>query len=316
MGRALVLAQAFWKARRCPSPLTSPPLPVAGTRPAGPRGGQGGGRGAPPLVFTKPGSAVGRPFLPSLPSFLALSQVAGVEGGAAAGGGGVKEKKEKKKKKPAAPKLTPKDVKTTADEFAKERAAADKAEHLAYTAFHFKKMCEATQGGAAPLTTLEARTKVQVEIEVAWYTAQTVPTMLQRGKRVDKEIMLSADDTDAVAALLDHDKVDVGEGAGEGAVGGDALSLIQSIGAVDLGLEPAAEDAVCGVCQVKGRSNAPWVQCDECDNWFHFKCVGVTRRTQHLRWVCVTCDTVAVEGGGEGEGEGGGSGGGSASQAK
>ena len=208
-------------------------------------------------------------------------------GGRGRGGGGASA---------TGPKLTPKDVKTTADDFAAERARADKKEYIAYVAFHFKKMREATQDGAAPLTTLTDRNRVQQQIEDEWYKDVTVPTMAQWGVKVDKEIMLSAGDTDAVAALLDSkvEEVEVGDAAVDDA--SSAFALLKGAGAVDLGLEPAVEVSECAMCGKKGRSNAPWVQCDECDGWFHCSCVGVNSRAiQKLRWVCVTCDDAVDE---------------------
>lgn len=31
------------------------------------------------------------------------------------------------------------------------------------------------------------------------------------------------------------------------------------------------------------------VQCDECDRWYHFECVGVTQEIQHHDWICSSC---------------------------
>lgn len=31
------------------------------------------------------------------------------------------------------------------------------------------------------------------------------------------------------------------------------------------------------------------VQCDFCDNWYHFRCVGVTKKIENLEWTCQFC---------------------------
>lgn len=31
------------------------------------------------------------------------------------------------------------------------------------------------------------------------------------------------------------------------------------------------------------------VQCDNCDDWYHYRCVGVGPEIVDLNWSCVTC---------------------------
>ena len=37
--------------------------------------------------------------------------------------------------------------------------------------------------------------------------------------------------------------------------------------------------------------NLPWVECDNCTQWFHTKCVGLTKKTadELPKWFCVEC---------------------------
>lgn len=37
--------------------------------------------------------------------------------------------------------------------------------------------------------------------------------------------------------------------------------------------------------------NSKMVQCDDCDRWAHFQCVGVGPEIENLDWSCKLCST-------------------------
>lgn len=41
--------------------------------------------------------------------------------------------------------------------------------------------------------------------------------------------------------------------------------------------------------------NIEMVQCDQCDDWFHFICVNVTQDIENHDWICVTCKQILDE---------------------
>lgn len=48
---------------------------------------------------------------------------------------------------------------------------------------------------------------------------------------------------------------------------------------------------ICKVCGKKEDKSVveDWVQCDECELWFHFACAGVDESVQHREWSCPSC---------------------------
>ncbi|XP_058816130.1 uncharacterized protein LOC131679416 [Topomyia yanbarensis] len=46
----------------------------------------------------------------------------------------------------------------------------------------------------------------------------------------------------------------------------------------------------CKVC--RGEDNNEMVQCDSCDKWYHYRCVGVGREVEneHVKWSCAKCN--------------------------
>ncbi|XP_058827486.1 uncharacterized protein LOC131687426 [Topomyia yanbarensis] len=52
---------------------------------------------------------------------------------------------------------------------------------------------------------------------------------------------------------------------------------------------PSAEQHSC--CTCKSVHNSRMVQCDDCDDWHHFACVGVTQMIEHDDWICLKCTT-------------------------
>ncbi|XP_036329696.1 uncharacterized protein LOC118741829 [Rhagoletis pomonella] len=48
---------------------------------------------------------------------------------------------------------------------------------------------------------------------------------------------------------------------------------------------------ICKVCGKKADKSVVenWVQCDECELWFHFACAGVDESVQHRDWSCASC---------------------------
>ncbi len=51
---------------------------------------------------------------------------------------------------------------------------------------------------------------------------------------------------------------------------------------------PDAEDWRCKLCTVIDK-RLKMIQCDSCDEWFHFRCVGLTSYKATDLWVCTTC---------------------------
>ncbi|XP_058448836.1 uncharacterized protein LOC131428813 [Malaya genurostris] len=49
----------------------------------------------------------------------------------------------------------------------------------------------------------------------------------------------------------------------------------------------AFESNSCRMCQ--NVDNSRMVQCDSCDNWYHFECVGVTQEIEYNDWKCCKC---------------------------
>ncbi|XP_058822131.1 glycerophosphodiester phosphodiesterase 1 isoform X2 [Topomyia yanbarensis] len=48
-----------------------------------------------------------------------------------------------------------------------------------------------------------------------------------------------------------------------------------------------SNQGVCKVCD--GSDNSRMVQCDKCDDWFHFDCVGVSQAVENQDWLCSDC---------------------------
>lgn len=53
---------------------------------------------------------------------------------------------------------------------------------------------------------------------------------------------------------------------------------------------------VCNICGKKSdkESVEDWVQCDDCELWFHFECVGVDESVQYRNWSCASCKKEAT----------------------
>eukprot|EP00899_Mesostigma_viride_P023686 jgi/Mesvir1/4501/Mv03781-RA.1 len=60
----------------------------------------------------------------------------------------------------------------------------------------------------------------------------------------------------------------------------------------DMSEEEEEEDAtLCGVCQGEYGANEFWIMCDQCDIWYHGKCVKITpARAEHIKnYKCPAC---------------------------
>ena len=51
---------------------------------------------------------------------------------------------------------------------------------------------------------------------------------------------------------------------------------------------------LCQVCSVE-VAYAKLVQCDGCDQWYHFSCVGVNDSVSEQAWICAKCSKVSEE---------------------
>ncbi|XP_062713981.1 uncharacterized protein LOC134290796 [Aedes albopictus] len=59
-------------------------------------------------------------------------------------------------------------------------------------------------------------------------------------------------------------------------------------------------DCSCAICNGPDHDDVGMVGCDNCSQWFHFKCVGVSADVKDISWVCITCKEkpmAAAEGG-------------------
>ncbi|XP_055632470.1 uncharacterized protein LOC129772961 [Toxorhynchites rutilus septentrionalis] len=51
------------------------------------------------------------------------------------------------------------------------------------------------------------------------------------------------------------------------------------------------EDTIQGTCQAcNATDNSRMLQCDTCDDWYHFDCVGVNQDVEHQDWLCSVCE--------------------------
>ncbi|XP_053692357.1 uncharacterized protein LOC128740817 [Sabethes cyaneus] len=55
----------------------------------------------------------------------------------------------------------------------------------------------------------------------------------------------------------------------------------------------ALTDDRCQVCE--GPETNQMVQCDECDVWCHFSCVGVTQQVEDQSWICMKCQSAKIQ---------------------
>ncbi|XP_048579020.1 uncharacterized protein LOC125560735 [Nematostella vectensis] len=75
------------------------------------------------------------------------------------------------------------------------------------------------------------------------------------------------------------------------------ISLILIIMANDCStMNPGPVKDPCGICQKPTRSNQRAIQCDECDMWYHTKCIAMTAQSydrlgsdSQLAWLCNKC---------------------------
>lgn len=58
-------------------------------------------------------------------------------------------------------------------------------------------------------------------------------------------------------------------------------------------------DWKCPVCN-HGENGDQWVCCDKCEEWYHFKCVGITQEPTDDEWYCVPCTKKLKAKGGKG----------------
>lgn len=66
----------------------------------------------------------------------------------------------------------------------------------------------------------------------------------------------------------------------------DSVVLVVTTG--EQSTKKRAED-VCQTCGI--TENKPMVQCDMCDGWSHFICVGVTEEVKDQSWICLKCQS-------------------------
>nr|XP_019530815.1 protein enabled homolog [Aedes albopictus] len=61
-------------------------------------------------------------------------------------------------------------------------------------------------------------------------------------------------------------------------------------------LESTVQNVTTSVCPACNRPD--WadamVQCEECEDWYHFSCVGVTRSVENRHWACDDCLPISV----------------------
>lgn len=46
----------------------------------------------------------------------------------------------------------------------------------------------------------------------------------------------------------------------------------------------------CAICSGPDHDDVGMVGCDNCSQWFHFKCVGVTEEVKDISWSCRNCE--------------------------
>merc|ERR1711881_808534 len=52
---------------------------------------------------------------------------------------------------------------------------------------------------------------------------------------------------------------------------------------------PVTEELwLCPGCKM-GENGDQWVCCDKCEDWFHFKCEGITEEPSDDQWYCSAC---------------------------
>lgn len=54
---------------------------------------------------------------------------------------------------------------------------------------------------------------------------------------------------------------------------------------IELNNEPVSNCMIC-----RDPDNSAMVQCDRCDAWFHFDCVGVDENVAEMSWNCTSCN--------------------------
>ena len=64
----------------------------------------------------------------------------------------------------------------------------------------------------------------------------------------------------------------------------------------DVSLNPGPVEDPCFLCKKECRSNQKAVQCDDCDNWYHVKCIGMKNceyfdlvSDPSVNWICTKC---------------------------
>ncbi|ELU12135.1 hypothetical protein CAPTEDRAFT_175820 [Capitella teleta] len=60
---------------------------------------------------------------------------------------------------------------------------------------------------------------------------------------------------------------------------------------------------ICPTCK-KADDGSPMIGCDNCDDWYHWFCVGITREPSDEQWYCVRCTRDLGLGKGRGGGRG------------
>lgn len=60
---------------------------------------------------------------------------------------------------------------------------------------------------------------------------------------------------------------------------------------IDLGIDEPISS--CRLCELPDDNEM--VQCDDCDVWFHFDCVGVDENVAKVPWSCLRCTKKADE---------------------
>ena len=60
-------------------------------------------------------------------------------------------------------------------------------------------------------------------------------------------------------------------------------------------LQPKVNKDVCPpmVCKIsKSRKRVMWIMCDDCEQWYHVECVGLTTKVARSieTWICDLCD--------------------------
>ena len=118
-------------------------------------------------------------------------------------------------------------------------------------------------------------------------SVQTPAGIIKRSPRTNGAIRRAADWTSQSAQLVLI--------SGSRLLKQSTIALYLLVLAGDLELNPGPVSNPCGLCQKGCRSNQRAIQCDQCDRWFHAKCLHMSQEEYSrlgepsLTWYCHTC---------------------------